>query len=71
MPAFAGTLNQSAMRHGGSFLTILASAWVFDREPQVERKDRAYKSAANSSILTRPLESLDPFMAPANRGRLL
>ena len=28
MPAFAGTLNQSAMRHGGSFWTILASAWV-------------------------------------------
>jgi predicted transglutaminase-like cysteine proteinase len=28
MPAFAGTLNQSAMRHGASFLAILASAWV-------------------------------------------
>ena len=28
MSAFAGTLNQSAMRHGGSFLAILASAWV-------------------------------------------
>ena len=28
MSAFAGTLYQSAMRHGGSFLAILASAWV-------------------------------------------
>ena len=28
MSAFAGTLNQSAMRHGGSFWAILASAWV-------------------------------------------
>src|ERR1700691_5510242 len=28
MSAFAGTLNQSAMRHGGSYLGILASAWV-------------------------------------------
>ena len=28
MSAFAGTLNQSAMRHGGGFLAILASAWV-------------------------------------------
>jgi predicted transglutaminase-like cysteine proteinase len=28
MSAFAGTLNQSRMRHGGSFLAILASAWV-------------------------------------------
>src|SRR5216684_2760214 len=28
MSAFSGTLNQSAMRHGGSFWAILASAWV-------------------------------------------
>src|ERR1700690_875805 len=28
MFAFAGTLNQYGMRHGGSFLAILASAWV-------------------------------------------
>ena len=28
MSAFAGTLNQSAMRHAGGFLVILASAWV-------------------------------------------
>jgi predicted transglutaminase-like cysteine proteinase len=28
MSALAGTLNQSAMRHGGSFLAVLASAWV-------------------------------------------
>ena len=28
MSAFAGTLNQSAMRHGGSFWAILASGWV-------------------------------------------
>jgi hypothetical protein len=28
MSAFAGTLNQSAMRHGGSFWAIPASAWV-------------------------------------------
>jgi predicted transglutaminase-like cysteine proteinase len=28
MSAFAGALNQSAMHHGGSFWTILASAWV-------------------------------------------
>jgi hypothetical protein len=28
MSAFAGTLNQSAMRHGRVFLAILASAWV-------------------------------------------
>jgi predicted transglutaminase-like cysteine proteinase len=28
MPALAGTLNQSAMRHGGGFLAILASAWI-------------------------------------------
>jgi predicted transglutaminase-like cysteine proteinase len=28
MSAFAGTLNQSVMRHGAGFLAILASAWV-------------------------------------------
>ena len=28
MPAFAGTLNQPAMRRGGSFWRILASAWI-------------------------------------------
>jgi predicted transglutaminase-like cysteine proteinase len=28
MSAFTGPLNQSGMRHGGSFLAILASAWV-------------------------------------------
>ena len=28
MSAFAGTLNRSGIRHGGSFLAILASAWV-------------------------------------------
>ena len=28
MSAFAGSLNQSAIRHGGSFWTILVSAWV-------------------------------------------
>ena len=28
MSAFASTRNQPAMRHGGSFLAILASAWV-------------------------------------------
>jgi predicted transglutaminase-like cysteine proteinase len=28
MFAFTGTLNQSGMRHSGSFLAILASAWV-------------------------------------------
>jgi predicted transglutaminase-like cysteine proteinase len=28
MSAFAGTLNRSAMRHAGTFLAILASAWV-------------------------------------------
>jgi predicted transglutaminase-like cysteine proteinase len=28
MPAFDGTLNQSAMRDGGGFLAILASAWI-------------------------------------------
>ena len=28
MSAFAGTLDQSATRHGGRFVTILASAWL-------------------------------------------
>lgn len=28
MSTFAGTPNQSAMRHGGSFWAILATAWV-------------------------------------------
>jgi hypothetical protein len=28
MPAFAATLNQCAMRHGGGLFAILGSAWV-------------------------------------------
>src|SRR5580692_7746841 len=28
MSAFAGTLNRSGIRHGGGFLTMLASTWI-------------------------------------------
>ncbi len=35
MSAFAGTLNQSAMRHGGSFRAILARSNVLSAGPVV------------------------------------